>query len=563
MATHIGEVPVNGHNKHEESAVLMTGSDGQAPVLDDSVIVDDDGGLPLISAVYSLATDGKSEESAFSGTNNIRVLNSSSTTNSLQIIDFAKSVALNPSSVVKTGGIQTNAFQGNETLSPQNIGNSTSVNKTPNETNCSSESTVTLESHGRKTSLQMNKALAGTKCASNVHSQGNMSHLVNLVNSVSKVEPRQAIPPLMSTTAVTNKSPPSITLSKVSVATKTVSAVPKPPVSHLPRQIAMKQPVTTMAASKQTSIVLNLKPGEPIPKVINLLGSDGKSVVVLTLSDGGKQLPTPTGAPHTGGKILIPIPSNISSSAPKPPKVALVNKVYPIAPLPIKTTIAPSQISATPMIVSVSGSSQRPPAVSTVVCSTMSSISASVSNSSESCVSVVSPSASSIELGSTIGSSPVTLTTPKNVTPLEPKPSSSMIDQSTGVSPQEARIQRLKELIKRQEDAVNKLREKRRLEIERIRDPSVISELDDDADTGEPLKRERVPLAEQKRPSSPFAVPLPPKKRIKEYESRLKTNVAKPTDSSVTPSEGAFIPNADDKAFVQLVGLENVVKSIK
>ena len=67
MATHIGEVPVNGHNKHEESAVLMTGSDGQAPVLDDSVIVDDDGGLPLISAVYSLATDGKSEESAFSG----------------------------------------------------------------------------------------------------------------------------------------------------------------------------------------------------------------------------------------------------------------------------------------------------------------------------------------------------------------------------------------------------------------------------------------------------------------------------------------------------------------
>ena len=138
-----------------------------------------------------------------------------------------------------------------------------------------------------------------------------------------------------------------------------------------------------------------------------------------------------------------------------------------------------------------------------------------------------------------------------------------MIDQSTGVSPQEARIQRLKELIKRQEDAVNKLREKRRLEIERIRDPSVISELDDDADTGEPLKRERDPLAEQKRPSSPFAVPLPPKKRIKEYESRLKTNVAKPTDSSVTPSEGAFIPNADDKAFVQLVGLENVVKSIK
>ena len=71
VATGSGEVPMNGHRKQEEST--SSGSASPAPLIDDSLIVDDDEGLPLISAVYSLAADGKSGETAFSGQSNLRI----------------------------------------------------------------------------------------------------------------------------------------------------------------------------------------------------------------------------------------------------------------------------------------------------------------------------------------------------------------------------------------------------------------------------------------------------------------------------------------------------------
>ena len=235
--------------------------------------------------------------------------------------------------------------------------------------------------------------------------------------------------------------------------------------------------------------------------------------------------------------------------------------MYPIAPPPAKTTVSSPQTSVTPRLLSVSGSSLKPPAPSTVLSSVASS-SASVSSLSQTRLSVVSAGASGSILGSSVRTSPATVTTPTNLRPLEPKLPPSTAEQSTGLSPQDAKIQRLKELIKRQEEAVNKLREKRRLEIDRIRDPSLTSKQQDDSGTEDSLKSERVPLAEQKRPSSPFAVPLPPKKRMKDYDSSFKSKASNASDTSATP-DGAFIPNADDKSFVQLVGLENVVNSIK
>lgn len=427
------------------------------------------------------------------------------------------------------------------------------VNRTPSEITNSCECTDvnSADSQQRMRSTQMTEASSrtasvGTNATTNMQSSANMVHLVKLVNSVNKGEPLQGIP---SASAINIKSPPSITINKVSVN------APASPGAHLPRQIAMKQPVP---GNRQTSIVLNLKPGEPLPKAINLLGPDGKSMVLLALADGGKQIVTSSGVPHTGTKILIPIPSNVASSSPASKQASLVNKVYPIAPHPVKTTALTSQGSATPLTFSVPGLSQKPLVAGSVVATKASNVSTNVSKMSESRVSEPIPNVSSDEFGSSFGSSSTSMPTKR--TPLEPKPSSSEGGKSTGLSPQEAKIQRLKELIKRQEDAVNKLREKRRIEIERIRDPS---KLDDSGARDDPSKTERLPLVEQKRPSSPFAVPLPPKKRIKEYDSSFKTNVTKATDSSVTPSECAFIPNADDKSFVQLVGLENVVNSIK
>lgn len=60
------KTPVNGHEKQDEPGVTISGSTSQAPMIDDSLIADDDEGLPLISAVFSLA-DGKTDETTFSG----------------------------------------------------------------------------------------------------------------------------------------------------------------------------------------------------------------------------------------------------------------------------------------------------------------------------------------------------------------------------------------------------------------------------------------------------------------------------------------------------------------
>lgn len=67
MASGRSGAPVNGHGKDEESSSILPGPDSQVPAIDDSVIADDDEGLPFISAVYSLAPDDKTNESAKSG----------------------------------------------------------------------------------------------------------------------------------------------------------------------------------------------------------------------------------------------------------------------------------------------------------------------------------------------------------------------------------------------------------------------------------------------------------------------------------------------------------------
>ena len=503
---------------------------------------------------------------------NVGTLNSRSTTGTVtQMVDLGNTVFLHSCSVVNSGslsnddpvsvnvarGIQSTTGQSKEGLTTHNFGTSTVINRTQNEGACASVGNITLESQERKTSPLTTEAISRTASTvpSTAPTAGNMSHLVRLVNSVSNADAPKTTSLFTSTKVASGVSlpPPAMQV----LVPPNAPAAAAAPVTHLPRKIAMKQPPSTVA-NKLTSIVLNLKPGEALPKALNLLGPDGKSVIVLTLSDGGKQLVSPI----AGGKVLIPIPANVVSSIAAPPKAAIVNKVYPIAPPPAKTTVSSPQTSVTPRLLSVSGSSLKPPAPSTVLSSVASS-SASVSSLSQTRLSAVSAGASSSVLGTSVRTSPATVTTPTNLRPLEPKPPPSTVEQSTGLSPQDAKIQRLKELIKRQEEAVNKLREKRRLEIDRIRDPSLTSKQQHDSGAEDSLKSERVPLAEQKRPSSPFAVPLPPKKRMKDYDSSFKSKASKASDTSGTPSDGAFIPNADDKSFVQLVGLENVVNSIK
>lgn len=501
---------------------------------------------------------------------NVGTLNSRSTTGTItQMVDLGKTVFLHSCSVANSGtlsnndpvsvnvsrGIQSTIGQSKEGLTTHNFGTSTVINRTQNEGACASVGKITLESQERKTSPLTTEAISRTastvpSTAPNLQSAGNMSNLVRLVNSVSNSEAPKTTSLLTSTKVASGVSlpPPAMQV----LVSPTAPAPAAAPVTHLPRKIAMKQPPSTVA-NKLTSIVLNLKPGEALPKALNLLGPDGKSVVVLTLPEGGRQL--------VGEKVLIPIPANVVSPIAAPPKAAIVNKVYPIAPPPAKTTVSSPQTSVTPRLLSVSASSLKPPAPSTVLSSVASS-SASVSSLSQTRLSVVSAGASGSVLGSSVRTSPATVTTPTNLRPLEPKLPPSTAEQSTGLSPQDAKIQRLKELIKRQEEAVNKLREKRRLEIDRIRDPSLTSKQQDDSGMEDSLKSERVPLAEQKRPSSPFAVPLPPKKRMKDYDSSFKSKASNASDTSATP-DGAFIPNADDKSFVQLVGLENVVNSIK
>lgn len=540
-ATTNGDVLINGRTNYSQSGATSAGSASQAPLIDDSLIADDDGGLPLISAVYSLATNvdqQNGEESSGTETSNA---------SASQIINVNKAVSLNPSALIKdrnslgTRSVKAKLLTGIPTSAPQNklnppsnsVGTNTLQNtlvKTPNETS-RSEGKMTSEPHERKASTH---ALDPRQQQSS-----GVLQLVKLVDSVSKQLP----PPLLTTPTTVNSQSPSL-VSQTSLT----GSNPVKQGAHLPRQIAMKQPNTT------TSIVLNLKPGEPLPKAINLLGPDGKSVVFLSLTDGGKPLPSQIA--QAGGKILIPISSSIGSSL-VTNQVSFVNKVtnipsgqVPIAPHPGRTTVLSPTAVSSPVRPSVSEStgSQRPLVANTVASNTVAGTT----------VVVKSPTVASTGLGSPDSlpaSKEFRRNFPTNISPSEAKPSTSTVEKKTGLSPQEARIQRLKELIKTQEDAVNKLREKRRLEMERIRDQSVISKAN-----SEESERERAPLA---RSSSPFAVPLPPKKRIKEQDPSLRNKMLKSTESSVNQGEGAFIPNGDDKSFVQLIGLEKVVSNIK
>ena len=550
-ATSNGDVPINGESNYSQSGTAAAGSVCQAPLIDDSLIADDDGGLPLISAVYSLATNGNQlngEEST-----GISVVSKAS---SPQIINLGKAVSLNPSALVKdrnslgaatvkanpSTGIPTSALQSRFSPPSNSVGSSTLIVKTPSETS-RSEGTLTSE-------LRERKASAHAPDPRGQQSSG-VLQLVKLVDSVSKQPPPR---PLTTPTTVNSQSP-----SLVSQTSLTGSPVKQG--AHLPRQIAMKQPGTT------TSIVLNLKPGEPLPKAINLLGPDGKSVVFLSLTDGGK--PLPPQIVQTGGKILIPISSSIGSTL-AANQVSFINKVtnvsggqVPIAPHPGKAVVLSPTTISSPVRLSVSESSgsQKPLVATTVVPNTV--VPNTVAPNTVVPNTVVGTTVltkSPTVMGATLRSPDSLPTSSRNFpisAPSEAKPSTSTVEKESGLSPQEARIQRLKELIKTQEDAVNKLREKRRLEMEKIRDQSVISKLDSEDNE---FKPERAPPT---RSSSPFAVPLPPKKRIKEHDLGFKSKVPKFTDSAVKQGEGAFIPNGDDKSFVQLIGLEKVVSSIK
>ena len=536
-ATSNSDVPINGETNYRQSGAAAAGLVCQAPLIDESLIADDDGGLPLISAVYSLATNGNQQNGEDS--TGISVTSKAS---SPQIINLGKAVSLNPSALVKdrnslgaptvkanlSTGIPANALQNSLRPPSNSVGSSTLIVKTPSETS-RSEGTLTSESRERKAS-------AHAPDPRGQQSSG-VLQLVKLVDSVSKQPPP---PPLTTPTTVNSQSP-----SLVSQTSLTGSS-PVKQGAQLPRQIAMKQPGST------TSIVLNLKPGEPLPKAINLLGPDGKSVVFLSLTDGGK--PLPPQIVQTGGKILIPISSSIGSTL-AANQVSFVNKVanvsggqVPIAPHPGRTTVLSPTAISSPVRLSVSESSgsQKPLVVTTVVANTV----------VPTTVLAKSPAVASATLGSP-DSLPTSSRNFPASTPSEAKPSTSTVEKETGLSPQEARIQRLKELIKTQEDAVNKLREKRRLEMEKIRDQSVISKPNSEDNE---FKPERALPA---RSSSPFAVPLPPKKRIKEQDLGFKSKVPRLTDSAVKQGEGAFIPNGDDKSFVQLIGLEKVVSSIK
>lgn len=536
-ATSNGDVPINGQTNYNQSGATAAGSVCKAPLIDDSLIADDDGGLPLISAVYSLATNGNQQNGEES-----MGISVTSKASSPQIINLGKAVSLNPSALIKdrnslgnpavkanlSTGIPTSALQNRLSPPSNSVGTSTLIVKTPSETS-RSEGTLTSEPHERKAS-------AHAPDPQGQQSSG-VLQLVKLVDSVSKQPPP---PPLTTPTTVNSQSP-----SLVSQTSLTCSS-PVKQGAHIPRQIAMKQPGTT------TSIVLNLKPGEPLPKAINLLGPDGKSVVFLSLTDGGK--PLPPQIVQAGGKILIPISSSIGSSL-ATNQVSFVNKVanvssgqVPIAPHPGRTAVLSPTAISPPVRLSVSESSgsQKPLVATTVVPNTV----------VDTTVLAKSPTVASATLGSPDSLSTSSRNFPTS-TPSEAKPSTSTVEKKTGLSPQEARIQRLKELIKSQEDAVNKLREKRRLEMEKIRDQSVISKPDSEDNE---FKPERAPPA---RSSSPFAVPFPPKKRIKEQDSSFKSKVPRSTDSAVMQGEGAFIPNGDDKSFVQLIGLEKVVSNIK
>ncbi|XP_032218843.1 mucin-17 [Nematostella vectensis] len=111
---------------------------------------------------------------------------------------------------------------------------------------------------------------------------------------------------------------------------------------------------------------------------------------------------------------------------------------------------------------------------------------------------------------------------------------------SSGVSPHEARIQRLKDLVKKQEAAIEKIREKRRKELEDVHEKVTAVYASEGA------------LSEPTRTKGQFLVPLPPKK------ARLDL----PKPKTIKSNQG-FLPTSGDGEFVKLVGLENVVSIVQ
>lgn len=116
----------------------------------------------------------------------------------------------------------------------------------------------------------------------------------------------------------------------------------------------------------------------------------------------------------------------------------------------------------------------------------------------------------------------------------------------TGISPHEARIQKLKELLRQQEDAVDRLREKRKKEIDDVRATATTTKSDTNSEGGR---------------DSPFAVPLPPKKA--RYDTQHKRHDTSKINTTTQTSKDGFLPNTDDNQFVKLVGLEKVVDKLK
>lgn len=528
-----GEVSISSRSRSSTARSVV-----RPPLIDESLIADDNEGLPLISAVYSLAANSIQDGSEASGIQGISVKGSkldSSQQSSSQITKTQRVVSPTPSSP-HSNRVSADATEVKEASKLKTISESLELNER--------KTSPRPQDDGERIHPTVANSVTKT------HSSANVMQLVKLVDSVHK----QMAPTGQSLTSASVNGQSSASVPPTSLAS---SSLVKPVTQ--PRQIAMKPQGTS------TSIVLNLKPGEALPKAINVLGPDGKTVVVLSLTgDGGKPLSPQVS--QTGGRIVIPLPATVSQK-----QGTVVNKVVsassgkvPIAPHPGRVTVlSPTSLTSSPLLTSALDSSllQKAPITRTENGATRTSPSVVISNASEKRPPVIveSQNPESVSQGNCEGSPAVNESYSTTVASPEATPSASTEEKQGGLSPHEARIQRLKELIKAQEEAVNKLREKRRLEIERIRSDSTSSpENEEDA-----FKPERPPSVEQKSSSSPFAVPLPPKKRFREQDSGVKAKLPKSAESSVISNEGAFIPNGDDKSFVQLVGLENVVNNIK
>lgn len=162
-------------------------------------------------------------------------------------------------------------------------------------------------------------------------------------------------------------------------------------------------------------------------------------------------------------------------------------------------------------------------------------------------------------------------------------PVSTAGSTSVGLTPHEAKIQRLKELMKQQEDALEKVREKRKRDVDSIREAAGSMK------ESKPIKKGQTEMSkvDLTNPSNTFLAPAPPKSSSpfarslirskecgdhgfstpakKQKTDTLNTPVRSTrgsTTSAETESRGAFVPNADDQKFVRLVGLETVVDGL-